>query len=191
MEQTNKISIKADGYRLVPDWAVVGTEKSYGVSTLKFEFGDAWDGLVRRVTFFPANGSDAVEVMANGSDVVVPPEVMAAAGTAEYVLDGTRGGVRLISLCGRLRVLQTKEPGGVDSAGPTQDVYAQIVSLIQAGALCGKSAYEIALEHGFEGSEEEWIASLKGKDYILTAADKTEIAKIVSKNFINAGEVAM
>lgn len=26
----------------------------------------------------------------------------------------------------------------------------------------GKSAYEIAVEHGFEGSEEEWLASLKG-----------------------------
>ena len=28
----------------------------------------------------------------------------------------------------------------------------------------GLSAYEIALEHGFEGSEEEWLESLKGKD---------------------------
>ena len=27
----------------------------------------------------------------------------------------------------------------------------------------GKSAYEIAVEHGFEGSEEEWLASLKGE----------------------------
>ena len=27
----------------------------------------------------------------------------------------------------------------------------------------GKSAYEIALEHGFKGSEEEWLSSLKGE----------------------------
>lgn len=27
----------------------------------------------------------------------------------------------------------------------------------------GKSAYEIAVEHGFEGTEEEWLASLKGE----------------------------
>lgn len=26
----------------------------------------------------------------------------------------------------------------------------------------GKSAYEIAVEHGFEGTEEQWLASLKG-----------------------------
>lgn len=30
----------------------------------------------------------------------------------------------------------------------------------------GKSAYEIAVENGFEGTEEEWLASLKGKDGI-------------------------
>lgn len=28
----------------------------------------------------------------------------------------------------------------------------------------GKSAYEIAVEHGFQGSEEDWLLSLKGKD---------------------------
>lgn len=30
----------------------------------------------------------------------------------------------------------------------------------------GASAYEIALENGFVGTEEEWLASLKGKDGI-------------------------
>ena len=43
--------------------------------------------------------------------------------------------------------------------------------------LRGKSAYEIALDHGFEGSEEEWLESLVGKDYVLTETDKTEIAE--------------
>ena len=28
----------------------------------------------------------------------------------------------------------------------------------------GYSAYEIAVQHGFEGSESEWLASLPGKD---------------------------
>ena len=58
----------------------------------------------------------------------------------------------------------------------------------------GKSAYEIAVENGFDGSEEEWLASLvgpqgdtgeqgpagytpvRGKDY-WTEADKQEIAE--------------
>ena len=29
--------------------------------------------------------------------------------------------------------------------------------------LDGKSAYQIAVENGFEGTEEEWLASLKGE----------------------------
>ena len=40
-------------------------------------------------------------------------------------------------------------------------LYAQAKSIIEQGA--GKSAYEIAVENGFEGSEEEWLESLKGE----------------------------
>ena len=35
-------------------------------------------------------------------------------------------------------------------------------SLVGAGALKGKSAYEIAVENGFKGTANEWLASLKG-----------------------------
>ena len=51
----------------------------------------------------------------------------------------------------------------------------------------GKSAYEIAVENGFQGSEEEWLESLvgddgytpiKGKDY-FTTEDIDEIVKQV------------
>lgn len=43
----------------------------------------------------------------------------------------------------------------------------------------GKSAYQIAVENGFEGTEVEWLESLKGDDYILTNTDKSEIANII------------
>lgn len=51
----------------------------------------------------------------------------------------------------------------------------------------GKSAYEIALDNGFEGTEEEWLVSLKGKDGYTprrgvdywTDADKAEIKAYV------------
>jgi hypothetical protein len=53
----------------------------------------------------------------------------------------------------------------------------------------GESSYEIAVKNGFEGSEQEWLESLKGEDgkdgqngqdgsdYVLTEADKQEIAE--------------
>lgn len=64
----------------------------------------------------------------------------------------------------------------------------------------GYSAYEIAVIHGFEGTEEEWLASLKGAkgdagytpikgtDY-FTEADKTEITNAVLANFTDVSEV--
>ena len=36
-------------------------------------------------------------------------------------------------------------------------------ALMSAGALIGKSAYQIAVENGFKGSEKDWLLSLKGE----------------------------
>ena len=53
----------------------------------------------------------------------------------------------------------------------------------------GKSAYQIAVENGFVGTEAEWIESLKGvkgdpgNDYVLSSTDKSEIANIVIKEY--------
>lgn len=59
----------------------------------------------------------------------------------------------------------------------------------------GDSAYDVAVANGFEGTEQEWLDSLKGKDgapgaagkdgekgekgdsYILTEADKEDITQ--------------
>ena len=58
----------------------------------------------------------------------------------------------------------------------------------------GKSAYDLAKESGFSGTLDEWLASLVGEDgkdgsngtngkdgndYVLTEADKQEIAELV------------
>ena len=40
-------------------------------------------------------------------------------------------------------------------------------SLAGAGALAGKSAYEIACENGFKGTPTEWLASLKGSELLI------------------------
>ena len=49
-------------------------------------------------------------------------------------------------------------------------------SLSIPDAITGKSAYEIAVMHGFEGTEEEWLESLKGKD-----ASEEQIAAAVAE----------
>lgn len=57
----------------------------------------------------------------------------------------------------------------------------------------GKSAYEVAISNGFVGTEEEWLASLKGKDGLSGDADlsdyydKKEVDKIVSEIQLTPG----
>ena len=45
---------------------------------------------------------------------------------------------------------------------PTPDLYQQLLQKISEKGKDGKSAYEIAVEHGFVGTEAEWLESLKG-----------------------------
>lgn len=107
-----EIKIKADLWRLTPDWAVAGTRGSFGCCKVVFNLSPDWEELARRVTFFPAEG-EAVAVIMNGDSVRVPDEVMSRAGTASFVLDGVgKDGSVLVSACGELRVVDTAEPGG-------------------------------------------------------------------------------
>ena len=40
----------------------------------------------------------------------------------------------------------------------------KIKKILDAEGIEGKSAYQIAVDAGFEGTEEEWLASLQGED---------------------------
>lgn len=48
----------------------------------------------------------------------------------------------------------------------------------------GESAYEIAVRHGFEGTEEEWIESFKSEGYISYTSKIDEGSKVVNKNIV-------
>ena len=47
--------------------------------------------------------------------------------------------------------------------GQAQSVIKLRGSISMPDAIQGKSAYELAVMHGFKGTEEEWLASLKGE----------------------------
>lgn len=62
-------------------------------------------------------------------------------------------------------------PSGFESESetpipPTPDLYQKLLQKIQSASkgLDGKSAFEIAVEHGFVGTETEWLESLRGAD---------------------------
>lgn len=108
-----EINIKADLWKLTPDWAVAGTRGSFGSCRIVFDLSPDWQGMNKRVTFFPAGGGDGVALLLSENAVRVPDEVMANAGTAVFVLDGIdSGGNRFVSARGELRVIDTAYPGG-------------------------------------------------------------------------------
>ena len=111
-----EIKLRADGIWLSPLWAVAGTRGSYGSCVLKLDFSPEWEGMRKRVTFFPADGSDAVEVPIENGEAVIPDEVMERAGTAEFVIDGECDGRKLVTEKGELRVIDTARPGGKNPA---------------------------------------------------------------------------
>lgn len=51
-----------------------------------------------------------------------------------------------------------------------------------AGTLTGKSAYQVAVDNGFVGTEQEWLESLKS---VLTEQDKEDIINQVLEDFTN------
>lgn len=68
--------------------------------------------------------------------------------------------------------LQIKPSGFLSNGStpipPTPDLYAQLLQQLEEKAASlengkdGASAYELAVQHGFSGTEEQWLASLQG-----------------------------
>ncbi len=122
-----EIRINVDGWQIAPCWAVAGTRGSFGSCMMLFGFSPDWAGLSKRITFFPADGSDAVALLLKDRSVRVPDEVMSRAGTAEFVIDGIGvGGERMVSERGELRVVDTAEPGGREPIRLTPSEYEQL-----------------------------------------------------------------
>lgn len=110
-----EINIKADLWKLTPDWAVAGTRGSFGSCKMVFDLSPDWEDLSKRVTFFPCGEEEGVAILMEKNSVTVPDEVMKRAGTACFVLDGIDSlGKRLVSSRGELRVIDTATPGGRD-----------------------------------------------------------------------------
>ena len=63
------------------------------------------------------------------------------------------------------------------------DAPTQLSGNLSNPVLRGYSAYEVAVKNGFEGTEQEWLESLKGQ---ITEEDKDVIAQGASKLTLDA-----
>lgn len=74
--------------------------------------------------------------------------------------------VRATTIVKTLHIRPSGFEGENSNVPPTPDLYQQLLQKIQSASkgTDGKSAFEIAVEHGFVGIETEWLESLKGVD---------------------------
>ena len=72
--------------------------------------------------------------------------------------------VRATTIVKTLHIRPSGFEGENSNVPPTPDLYQQLLQKISEKGKDGKSAYEIAVEHGFIGTEVEWLESLKGVD---------------------------
>lgn len=87
------------------------------------------------------------------------------------------------------RLYPEGEVDGISTNPEDYGSYAHLKRFVKGkinllSTLHGYSAYEIAVINGFKGTEEEWLASLKGDTYEITEDDYEGIGKYVSTDVI-------
>lgn len=69
----------------------------------------------------------------------------------------------------------------INNSVVVKDTDNKIVEVISVGkqGISGKSAYTIAIENGFEGTEKEWLSSLKGNPFTYSDFTPEQLAQLV------------
>ena len=161
--------------RIVKRTLVTSQSKNYVQAHFDVR-SDDWTAPITAI--FKASNNNAYSVLLDENNTcIIPWEVLKNAGTVNV---SAFCGDRHTSNIAQFTVVQSGYTEGEMPSEPTPTVYEQILKNFEGkqdklvagdgikingnviSAVDAKSAYVIALEHGFIGSEDEWLASLKG-----------------------------
>ena len=138
--------------------------------TLKFTFDGDWKKFHKVVQFTQCDETYNRVLETDGLSCLLPAELHAGAvkmSVFGYDAENTEG-LRATTVPVTLNIRQSGFVGDDDNSPipPTPDLYTQLLQKIGEAekGKDGKSAYQIATENGFIGTEEEWLESLKGID---------------------------
>ncbi len=133
-----------------------------------FAFDNSWKPLHKVVQFTQDENTYNRVLGTEETSCFLPSELLA--GTVKMSLFGYDAAssetVRATTVVKTLHIRPSGFDGESSNVPPTPDLYQQLLQKIQSASkgLDGKSAFEIAVEHGFVGTETEWLESLKGVD---------------------------
>ncbi len=133
---------------------------------IHFVFDKSWKPLHKVVQFTQDEITYNRVLGTENTSCFLPAEL--TAGTVKMSLFGydaeATETVRATTIVKTLYIRPSGFEGENGNVPPTPDLYQQLLQKISEKGKDGKSAYEIAVEHGFVGTEAEWLESLKGAD---------------------------
>ena len=164
----------------------------------KFTFDGDWKHFHKVVQFSQCDEMYSVVLGTEGTTLYLPAELHAGAAKMAVFGYDTESDttVRATTVPVTLNIRESGFEGDDPPIPPTPDLYAQLLKRIEDAehGLDGKSAYEIAVEHGYVGTEEEWLESLKGKDGITPDMSEypktTEVTTIIERGIAPVAEEA-
>ncbi len=162
------MEIKVDEFAMSPKRFIAGTKGSYGFSTLNFKFSRHWDGLAKKVTFYPSNGEPKCVVF-TGNEVMIPKEIMTSPGVNKYAVSGSRDGNILISIIGEIDVLNTLDPVDDPAQEPTPSQLEQIMDMMQTAVDTANSVRSDADNGVFDG--ESGKQGIQGESGLVPRVD--------------------
>lgn len=131
-----------------------------------FAFDNSWKPLHKVVQFTQDENTYNRVLGTVETSCFLPLELLA--GTVKMSLFGYDAAssetVRATTVVKTLHIRPSGFEGENSNVPPTPDLYQQLLQKISDKGKDGKSAFEIAIEHGFVGTEVEWLESLKGVD---------------------------
>lgn len=137
----------------------------------RFTFDGDWRRFHKVVQFSQCDETYSIVLGFDGTSCYLPAELHVGAAKMSVFGYDTESDttVRATTVPVTLNIRPSGFVGDDDPPiPPTPDLYAQLLKKIEEAGhgADGKSAYEIAVAHGYVGTEEEWLASLHGKDGI-------------------------
>lgn len=143
---------------------------------LRFIFDGDWKKFHKVVQFSQCDETYNRVLGTDGLSCLLPAELHAGAvkmSVFGYDAENTEG-LRATTVPVTLHIRPSGFVGdGAEAVPPSPDLYAQLLQKLEekadslqngADGKDGLSAYEIALENGYSGTESEWLISLKGAD---------------------------
>lgn len=157
-----------------------------------FAFDNSWKPLHKVVQFTQDEITYDRILGTKNTSCFLPAEL--TAGTVKMSLFGydaeATETVRATTIVKTLHIRPSGFEGENSNVPPTPDLYQQLLQKIQSASkgTDGKSAYEIAVEYGFVGTETEWLESLKGVDGLPGKDGKNGADGLPGRDGINGSD---